>query len=491
MIRKGNGLVIFSAISVVGVLIFSEFLSNLVNLDHYTQLYQARHVLKSFLIITAAYLFIRLLKGAMAENYQKRHQAPIPKLWIDLISTVILVITVIFIISHVYGQEISTLITSASLLGAGMAFALQGFFLDGFSSIILDVERPFKIGDWIKTSSDIEGRVINLGWRHTTLLTLDDQIIIVPNGKLLSEPLINLSRPDSSYRQTVEVVIDHDVPVDRAQRILYAAACSAKGVCQRDCRVYAHQTKEGGVVYHIRYRIEDHEKHREVRHAVIESVTRQLHLMGLKISESLGEYCDVFYEKQSKESKTLSWTESESPPLTAFLYHVDIFASLSLEDLEQISKTAVKHFVRGGQTIVQQDDLGSSMFIVFEGLVEVILKTTQSDGTDHLETINVLHQGGYFGERALLLGENRVATVKAKSDAIVYEIKKESFGSILKKNPAIIHDIGNVIDKRDSQISEALSHTHESEHQSDEYLRTIIKGIKTFFNIRHDSTHHE
>ena len=74
------------------------------------------------------------------------------------------------------------------------------------------------------------GRVIEINWRATRLLTKTDEIIVIPNSEMARTKFINYSIPERYYRDEVQVSLSHTVAPERAKRILMAALLSTPGI---------------------------------------------------------------------------------------------------------------------------------------------------------------------------------------------------------------------------------------------------------------------
>jgi small-conductance mechanosensitive channel len=86
----------------------------------------------------------------------------------------------------------AALVTVAGAVGLAFSLALQDILKNFFSGIYLLLERPFRVGDLIKVK-DQEGRVENIGVRTTSLRTLDNVQILVPNAVVFAEVVANRS----------------------------------------------------------------------------------------------------------------------------------------------------------------------------------------------------------------------------------------------------------------------------------------------------------
>ena len=296
--------------------------------------YQTENIIKSLCVIIDAWLLNKLLKLLIWNNYQEKHGHAAPKLFIDIVKLIIVIGAVLFIIVDIYHKPALSLFTAGSVITAGLTFSLKELVLDAFASFVLDFERPFKTGDWIEVGKETEGKVIDSGWRQTRILTHENKVIYVPNGHLIKNEIVNLSQPQPHYWRTLEISLDHGVPIDRAQRIIYGAVSTVSELHNHGCRVYAREADEKGIIYSIRYCVKDHEYWRETQHLVLKTAIEHLHTHGLRISESMGEYAWVRGGQELQEINPLS--------ITHILKSLKILSPLNKQDLKDLEKHAQK-----------------------------------------------------------------------------------------------------------------------------------------------------
>ncbi|MFA0963468.1 mechanosensitive ion channel family protein [Roseivirga sp. BDSF3-8] len=120
----------------------------------------------------------------------------------ESIGTIFRYITLIlgfFIIISSIGIDLSTLSILAGALGVGIGFGLQNITNNFISGIIILFERPIKIGDRIEVG-DINGDVVNISARSTTVVTNDNISVIVPNSQFIEKEVINWSHNDRMVR---------------------------------------------------------------------------------------------------------------------------------------------------------------------------------------------------------------------------------------------------------------------------------------------------
>jgi small-conductance mechanosensitive channel len=121
------------------------------------------------------------------------------------------------------GIDLSGLAVIFGLLSVGIGFGLQNVTSNFISGLILLIERPIKIGDRIIVN-DQEGDVIEINMRSTTIRSLDNITIIVPNADFISALVVNFSHEDPKIRVRVEVGVAYSSDLDLVLKVLKKAA---------------------------------------------------------------------------------------------------------------------------------------------------------------------------------------------------------------------------------------------------------------------------
>ncbi|QGG48501.1 mechanosensitive ion channel family protein [Heliorestis convoluta] len=127
---------------------------------------------------------------------EKRLSVEFNEILVSFFSKVLRVIVVLFaasIIAQEWGYRVEGLVAGLGLGGLAFALAAQNTLSNIFGGVVIIMDRPFSIGDWIKTPS-VEGTVEDISFRSTKVRTFAQALVTVPNSTLANEAITNWSR---------------------------------------------------------------------------------------------------------------------------------------------------------------------------------------------------------------------------------------------------------------------------------------------------------
>jgi MscS family membrane protein len=117
-----------------------------------------------------------------------------------------------------WGINIGALITGLGIGGVAVALAAKDTVANFFGSLMILLDTPFKIGDWIQTSN-IEGVVEDIGFRSTKIRTFAQALISVPNSQLANDSITNWSKM-GKRRITYQLGLKYDSPADKLKECI-------------------------------------------------------------------------------------------------------------------------------------------------------------------------------------------------------------------------------------------------------------------------------
>ena len=151
---------------------------------------------------------------------------------IGTISRYVILVIGLLIIFQSLGINMSTLNVLFGALGVGIGFGLQNIANNFISGLIILFERPIKIGDRIEVG-DINGDVMEISSRATTVLTNDNITVIVPNSEFISSQVINWSHSDRNVRFKIPVGVSYKEDPEKIRSILLGVASDHPGILRK------------------------------------------------------------------------------------------------------------------------------------------------------------------------------------------------------------------------------------------------------------------
>jgi small-conductance mechanosensitive channel len=176
------------------------------------------------LVIVGVFILSRILNRLILRRVLDRFQIErgIQYNMVRVGHYIVMAIGVIFALQFV-GIDFSGLAVIFGFLSVGIGFGLQNITSNFVSGIILLFERPIKVGDRV-TVADIEGDVTAINMRATTIRTLNNITIIVPNQEFVSASVINWSHGDTTVRMLVSVGVSYNSDLDTVIKALEEVA---------------------------------------------------------------------------------------------------------------------------------------------------------------------------------------------------------------------------------------------------------------------------
>ena len=304
-----------------------------------------------------------------------------------------LIIALFALVAILFMQEkiLATTAVGAVVIG----FALQDTLGNLFSGLAIQVEKPFRVGQWV-TIGGTDGVVTEVTWRATKMRTKAGNFVIVPNSVIAKETITNYSEPTRLTR--LEVLIAD-----------FAAS---------------------SITYLVRVWTADFAADSRVRDAVRSRVYYAFRRNQITIPYPI----QVEYQGETPAPVT---ADAWSAPLRS----VELFATLTDDQRLQLMRGLRPALYAAGEIIVREGDRDTSMFVVLRGEAAVSLAGT--DG--HVAR---LRAGDFFGEMSLLTGEPRTATVSAATDCEVIEIGVDAFRAVVVADPAVLDRVSAAVEAR-------------------------------------------
>lgn len=358
-----------------------------------------------------------------------------PKLLIDMLRLILVLIGACFVVAGVWDKDPGGMLTALGVSSIVLGLALQNTLDNVMAGIAVLFERPFDVGDWITVGS-ITGEVVEINWRSVRVRTRSRDLVVVPNSVIGKETLVNVSQPTRVHGESHVLGFSYDDPPNKVKRVLMSVARSTRGVVTEPAPVvrtinYAAYSIE----YQVRFFIDDFPRAPDINDEFMTRVWYAAKRNGISIP---------FPTQTSFE-----YHQEPLPPALKLravdaLATVPVFVPLSPEELDQMSGQCERLDFGRGERVVHQGDPGDAMYVVLEGTAIVTVRTD----TEAEREVARLSRGEFFGEMALLTGEQRSASVTAVDDLGVLVIEKHVLQTMLARRPGLAQEMAEIVEAR-------------------------------------------
>ena len=379
-------------------------------------------------------LITRIVKREVIHGWlERRSGKDIPKLISDLLGGLVLFIGICAILALVFKRDITALLATggASLMILGIA--LRDILLALFTGIILNVEKPFRVGDRVRINDKWEGKIQGITWRTTILLTPNSELVYLPNLSLANAVILNMALPDTCSRRALDVLIDYDTSVESAERILYAAALGAAGVKHAASpTVFARKMERDGVNYEVAVTITDYNDAKKAEHALIKSILQCMRDAGITVA---------FPKNEVIQSLARVPIANRSLDVFRLVQQCRLFRGLSDDVCHRIADAVVEKHFSAGKPIVQAGERRYSLFIIGEGMAKRAL--SDREGSKVIQERFIATE--FFGRRSLFACQAQAATVLAETAVLAYELDRRAVSRLFAETPELVQTLAQAL----------------------------------------------
>ncbi|MBT4959617.1 MAG: mechanosensitive ion channel, partial [Flavobacteriaceae bacterium] len=175
------------------------------------------------LIFLLTYLLLKLLKKIATKKLDEERKLKFKSVFSFLNYFVYIIVALITFQN--FGINLTGIFAASAALLVGVGLALQTFFQDIISGILILADQTVHVGDIIEIDGKV-GRVENIKIRTTRAVTFDNKVLIIPNHKYLTSTLFNWTENGTILRGSVSVGVSYDSDVEKVKEILLDIANS-------------------------------------------------------------------------------------------------------------------------------------------------------------------------------------------------------------------------------------------------------------------------
>ena len=252
-----------------------EHIPNLINLGI--------KIIIAIIIFMIGRVIIKWIRKSIRYSFQVKETDAGIATFVDSLVKFGLYILLIIIIAGNLGIELSSITVLFASAGVGVSLALQDFITNFAGGIMILLLRPFTVGDYIiEDTNKNEGTVKEIKIFYTKLMTIENKVIVIPNGKLMNNSLTNVTERDER-RLDLKVGISYESDLKKAKEIPERLLLSHKDILtNEDWKVFVDSLADSSVVLGIRAYVKM-EKYWDTRWELLEQIKLTFDEEGIEI----------------------------------------------------------------------------------------------------------------------------------------------------------------------------------------------------------------
>jgi small-conductance mechanosensitive channel/CRP-like cAMP-binding protein len=390
------------------------------------------------------------------------------KLVQDLLAALIYLAAMVAIVANVFDLPVKGLLATSGALAIVIGLALQSSLSDVFSGIVLNLERPYRVGDWIKLDDTLQGTVLETNWRATHILTSSSDIAIIPNSAVAKSRLINCSTPTKMHSTTARIMLEAAltpaVGCDLMREVLLGSSHVLRTpeptVTIKDVSADMIEFELGFSVAHIGL-IAD------AQNELFDRVYRAVAAAGIRFASRLAPL-SIANVPQDTELATPS----------RLIAGISLFSTLTDSEKAALASQMTRKDYKPGEVIVQNGTVVQALNIISYG----VLVATEEQNGHSIERLR-LTPGIYFGETGLLTGQALSGQITALTRAVIYEISKDAMLPLLNARPGMAEELSELLASRQLARRTVLDLLQGDESHQEGLASRVAATIRHLFSL--------
>src|ERR1700676_2779198 len=387
----------------------------------------------------------------------------------DLLTLTLWSLVVMVVLRAFFKMDVSALLAVPAVLTIVIGFALQETLGNIFSGLTLQISRPFEPGDWVRAADKV-GRVHDVGWRATTIVTRAHEWLDIPNAQLAKDLVFNYGR--HVVADEVSIGLGYGEPPNRGREVVLGVLRDVPDVLHHpEPEVLAWEFGDYAIRYRIKYWLSDYGLSEQIHDRVVSSLWYALRRYGIEIPFPVRTVV-ISQERRVEESEALREVAAE-------LRGVDFLRELDDAEMRILASAVRVRQFGAGEALVRQGETGDAFYIIRRGVVDV-----SANGADGRPVhLNELTRPALFGEMALMTREQRNATIRARTDGEVLEMSRNGFTELFKSHPDAAAQMSEIIAARLSQRRELLDAGQQADGGARGRSSRLLAKMREIFDI--------
>lgn len=210
-------------------------------------------ILLAVIVLIVGIQIIKLLRRIVRKSMQRANADTGVVQFVDSFLKAVLYILLFFMIASGFGLNTASIVALLGSAGVAIGLAVQGSLSNFAGGVLILLLKPFKVDDYIIISGNAnEGTVMEIQLFYTKLVTVDNHVVIIPNGELITSNIINMSTL-SERRINISVSIAYDADIRTAKEVIRSVLEQDAAVLKdKEHFVFVDELADSGVNLKVR-----------------------------------------------------------------------------------------------------------------------------------------------------------------------------------------------------------------------------------------------
>jgi len=377
-------------------------------------------------------------------------------------------ISVVLVQQHTKINVVGLLTTSA-VLTVVIGLAAQETLKDMFAGISLQLDPPFREGDWIELGQ-ARGTVKQLTLMNTHLNAMDGGQVVIANSAVAMATLRRF-RPSDPVGNRFSLGLDYGLPPSEALALLRKVLdLHPRVLSHPQAKAWVSAYDDSSITYEIlafQSQAGDYPSF-ELRSELLEQIWYALERIGQTVPFPVME---IRRHSGLGSIGEHDFSQAGAVERAALLSTNPLLGSLNSVQLKQLAGVARRLRFAQSEVIVREGDSGDALFQIISGCVEVL----KQDPYGLQFPVTQLGPGDVFGEMTLCVNEPRNATVRALDQVVLLEIEGADLQPLIEEDPSLIEAIATLVSERRSELDHL---SKGSKEQRENLIRRMKQRFK-------------
>jgi small-conductance mechanosensitive channel len=247
-----------------------------------------QRVLTASIILSATVALARIAAG-LVKFYSRKTETVLlsTSIFSNLAKSLVFLIGILIILQSL-GIPITPLLTALGVGGLAVALALQDTLSNLFAGLHIIASKQIRIGNYVKLDTGEEGYVQDITWRNTTIRTLPNNVVVVPNSKLASAIITNYYLPQKEMAVLVQVGVSYDSDLEKVEKVTIEVAREVMreiqgGVSEFEPFIRYHTFADFSINFTVILRAKEFVDQYLIKHEFIKKLHNRYKKEGIKI----------------------------------------------------------------------------------------------------------------------------------------------------------------------------------------------------------------